>query len=86
MLKKTTRFLWRSSCHLLVAVLLLLFVAWLLLVSLAHSATGSRWLLEKLVQQQKLIKFQVVSGDLIDGIQLKNFVLQAKPFIWTLNN
>lgn len=80
MLKKTTRFLWRSSCHLLVAVLLLLFVVWLALVSLAHSATGSRWLLEKLVQQQKLIKFQVVSGDLIDGIQLKNFRFTGKTF------
>ena len=80
MLKKTSRFLWRSSCHLLVAVWLLLFLVWLVLVSLAHSTSGSRWLLEKIAQQQKLIKYQVVSGNLIDGITLKNFRFTGKTF------
>lgn len=80
MLKKTSRFLWRSCCHLLVAVWLLLFLLWAILVSLAHSSSGSRWLLEKIAQQQKLIKYQVISGNLIDGIQLKNFRFTGKTF------
>ncbi len=80
MLKKTSRFLWRSSCHLLVAVWLLLFLGWVILVSLAYSTSGSRWLLEKIAQQQKLIKYQVVSGNLINGITLKNFRFTGKTF------
>ncbi|MFO1374641.1 MAG: translocation/assembly module TamB domain-containing protein [Agitococcus sp.] len=80
MLKKTARILWRSSCHLLVAVLLLLFIIWGVLVILAHSANGSRWLLEKIAQQQKLVRYQVVSGNLIDGVFLKNFRFTGKTF------
>ncbi len=85
MLKKTSLFLWRSISHVLVAVLLLLFVVWLALVLLAHSATGSRWLLEKAVQLQKLVKYEVVSGDLINGIQLKNFRFTGKTFYLQAN-
>ncbi|MBK7299625.1 MAG: hypothetical protein IPI79_03995 [Moraxellaceae bacterium] len=62
------------------AMLLLLFVVWLTLVLLAHSATGSRWLLEKVVQWQKLVKYEVAGGDLINGIQLKNFRFTGKTF------
>jgi len=80
MLKKTTRILWRSSCHLLVAVLLLLFLIWGVLVLLVHSANGSRWLLEKIAQHQKFVRYQVVSGNLSDGIHLKNFRFTGKTF------
>jgi autotransporter translocation and assembly factor TamB len=85
MLKKTSLFLWRSISHILVAVLLLLFVVWLALVLLAHSATGSRWLLEKAVQLQKLVKYEVAGGDLINGIQLKNFRFTGKTFYLQAN-
>ena len=67
------------------AVLLLLFVVWLTLVLLAHSATGSRWLLEKVVQWQKLVKYEVADGDLINGIQLKNFRFTGKTFYLQAN-
>lgn len=80
MFLKTARFLWRSSCHVVVAVMLLLFLVWAVLVSLAHSVNGSRWLLEKIAQQQKLVRYQVVSGDLINGIHLKNFKFTGKTF------
>lgn len=80
MLKKSTLFIWRSISHLLVAVLLLLFVAWSVLVLLAHSASGSRWLLEKVVQLQKLVKFEVIDGTLIEGVRLKNFRFTGKTF------
>jgi translocation and assembly module TamB len=86
MLKKTSLFLWRSLSHVLVALLLLLFVSWLALVLLAHSATGSRWLLEKVVQWQKLVKYEVVDGDLINGIQLKNFRFTGKTFYLQANH
>ena len=86
MLKKTSLFLWRSLSHVLVALLLLLFVVWLALVLLAHSATGSRWLLEKVVQWQKLVKYEVVDGDLINGIQLKNFRFTGKTFYLQANH
>jgi autotransporter translocation and assembly factor TamB len=80
MLKKSANILWRSSAHLTVAVLVLLFSLWLTLVLLAASASGSRWLLEKVVQSQKLVRFDVVSGSLRDGVFLKNFRFTGKIF------
>lgn len=80
MLKKSAKILWRSSAHLTVAVLVLLFSLWLTLVFLAASASGSRWLLEKIVQSQKLVRFEVVSGSLRDGLSLRNFRFTGKIF------
>ena len=86
MLKKTSLFIWRSISHLLVAVLLLLFVFWSVLVSVAHSVTGSRWLLEQIAQRQKLVSYQVQSGDLIQGVRLKNFRFTGKTFYLHADN
>jgi autotransporter translocation and assembly factor TamB len=77
MLKKSAKILWRSSAHLTVAVLVLLFSLWLTLVFLAASASGSRWLLEKIVQSQKLVRFEVVSGSLRDGLVVCRLLLHC---------
>lgn len=86
MLKKSSLFLWRSFSHVVVAVLLLLFVAWSVLVLLAHSTTGSRWLLQKVVQLQKIVKFDVVDGNLIDGVHLQHVKFTGKTFYLEAQN
>lgn len=78
MLKKTAKILWRGSSHLLVTLLVVLFLLFLSLVFIASSANGSRWLLEKIAKSQKIISYQLVSGTLQDGLELKNFRFTGK--------
>ncbi len=80
MLKKSAKFVWRGSSHLLVIVLVLAFLLWLSIVLVAASTSGSRWLLEKIVQSQKMIRFDVVGGTLQQGLSLKNFRFTGKTF------
>lgn len=79
-LRLTLRAAWRSSAHLLFTVLVLVFVIWAALCLAAGSPEGTRWLLEKIVALQPLIRFQVEGGTLRDGLQLRNFTVTTKKF------
>lgn len=79
-LRLSLRAVWRSSCHLLFVLLVLVFVVWVALCLAAGSPQGTRWLLEKVAALQPLIKFQVEGGTLRDGLQLGHFRFTGKKF------
>lgn len=80
LLRKILRLLWRGGSHTVVAILVLLFLLWMSLVLAAASPGGSRWLLERLVSLQTVIRFELEGGTLQDGLRLRNFRFSGKKF------
>ncbi|PTQ90468.1 translocation/assembly module TamB domain-containing protein [Agitococcus lubricus] len=85
-LKTIAKFCWRLHGHLWVVVAILLLVISMSVWRLAHSESGSRWLLEQLVAKQKLVKLQWVSGSLANGLVLKDFRFTGKTFYLHADN
>ena len=64
------------SIALIVLIILLLLVSSLLVMM--STDKGSRFLLDRVLQSQKVIKYEYESGNLLSGIILKNVLLQVK--------
>ena len=80
MIRTSARWLWRGCSHLLTGLLVLLFLLWLLLVALASTPAGSRWLLERLLSLQSAVRADGVHGTLRDGLVIDRLRVQAKTF------
>ena len=61
---------------LIVLIILLLLVSSLLVMM--STDKGSRFLLDRVLQSQKVIKYEYEGGNLLSGIILKNVLLQVK--------
>ena len=64
------------SIALIVLIILLLLVSSLLVMM--STDKGSRFLLDRVLQSQKVIKYEYEGGNLLSGIILKNVLLQVK--------
>ncbi|MBP6353315.1 MAG: hypothetical protein KA331_05865, partial [Acinetobacter sp.] len=79
---KQKRRIVRTIVLLLLIMLLFLFSSVLLMMS---TDKGSRFLLDRALQSQKVIRYQYESGNLLQGIILKNIVVQLKSTDVTLD-
>ena len=73
-----TNKIWRVIRGILFVLLTMLIILLVTLGLLANSDKGSRWLLETVMNQQKMIHYQYEQGNLVRGLILKDIVVKVK--------
>lgn len=72
----------KSERHIFRSIVLIIFITLLLLVSsvlvMMSTDKGSRFLLDRVLQTQQIIKYEYEGGNLLSGIILKNVLVQLK--------